>query len=105
MAKATILIVEDNATSRELMETLSWVRRNESSNLDNIRLTDEALATKEAALYQLARGDTMVELTTSGVFGRDPLGLSPRGRQAYVYAAEVLLVLIGMAAWKSYRAR
>ena len=58
------------------LENLSWVRRNESNNLDNIRLTDEALATKEARLYQLARGDTMVELTTGGVFGRDPLGLA-----------------------------
>jgi phosphotriesterase-related protein len=57
------------------LENLSWVRRNEIHSLDNIRLTDEALAIKEATLYQLARGDTMVELTTHGVFGRDPLGL------------------------------
>jgi len=57
------------------LENLSWVRLNESNNLDNVRLTDEALAAKEAKLFQLARGDTMVELTTSGVFGRDPLGL------------------------------
>ena len=57
------------------LENLSWVRLHESNNLDNVRLTDEALAAREAKLYQLARGDTMVELTTSGVFGRDPLGL------------------------------
>ena len=57
------------------LENLSWVRLNESNNLDNVRLTDGALAAREAKLYQLARGDSLVELTTSGVFGRDPLGL------------------------------
>lgn len=57
------------------LENLHWVRLNESNSLDNVRLTDGALATREAALYQLARGDTIVELTTSGEFGRDPLGL------------------------------
>jgi phosphotriesterase-related protein len=57
------------------MDNLWWVRLNESSNMDNLRLTDEQLATKEAMLYKLATGDTVVELTTTGFFGRDPLGL------------------------------
>ena len=57
------------------MDNLWWVRLHESNSLDNIRLTDEQLATKEAMVYKLATGDTIVELTTAGTFGRDPLGL------------------------------
>jgi phosphotriesterase-related protein len=57
------------------MDNLWWVRLHESNNLDNMRLTIEQLATKEAMVYKLATGDTIVELTTAGVFGRDPLGL------------------------------
>jgi phosphotriesterase-related protein len=57
------------------LDNLWWVRLNESNNLDNLRLIDEPLAIKEAMLYKLAAGGTMVEVTTPGVFGRDPLGL------------------------------
>lgn len=78
----TVHFVEPTAASeRSLayeqvrMDNLWWVRLHESSNLDNLRLTDEQLATKETMLYKLATGNTIVELTTSGVFGRDPLGL------------------------------
>jgi len=38
-------------------------------------LNDERLAIKEAMLYKLATGKTIVEVTVPGVFGRDPLGL------------------------------
>ncbi len=79
---ASVFFAEPTAASerplayeRVRLENLCWVRLNECSNIDNLRLTDEATATREAMLFQLARGDTIVELTTSGVFGRDPLGL------------------------------
>lgn len=58
------------------LENLSWVRRNDSRSLENIRLTSERLATDEMLLYKLAGGDSVVELTTGGVFGRDPVGLA-----------------------------
>jgi phosphotriesterase-related protein len=57
------------------IDNLWWVKLNESNNLDNLRLIDERLAIKEAALYKLANGKTIVEVTVPGVFGRDPLGL------------------------------
>jgi hypothetical protein len=67
---------------------------------------------QEGLLYDKAMGRTPMDLwarivvtlaligvMTAGVFfalvpGRDPLGLSERGRKLYVYAAEVLLVLL-----------
>jgi phosphotriesterase-related protein len=74
-------IEPDTAGERSLahqpvgIENLWWVRLNESKNLDNLRLIDERLAIKEALLYQLVSGKTIVEVTAPGVFGRDPLGL------------------------------
>lgn len=64
------------------LENLSWVRRNDSSSLDNIRLTSERLATDEMMLYKLNGGDSVVELTTAHVFGRDPMGLARIARAA-----------------------
>jgi phosphotriesterase-related protein len=58
------------------MDNLYWVRHHEINNLDNVKLTDEKLAIKEAMLCKLAGVDTIVELTTRGTFGRDHLGLA-----------------------------
>ncbi len=58
------------------MENLYWVRLHEANNLDNLKFTDEQLATKEVTAFKLAMGDTIVELTTRGPNGRDPLGLA-----------------------------
>jgi phosphotriesterase-related protein len=71
----------DAASERSLahqpigIDNLWWVKINESRNLDNLKLNDERLAIKEAMLYKLATGKTIVEVTVPGVFGRDPLGL------------------------------
>jgi phosphotriesterase-related protein len=58
------------------LDNLWWVRLNPLNNLDNVRYTDETLATKEAMQYRLAGGGTIVEVTTGSVLGRDPLGLA-----------------------------
>jgi phosphotriesterase-related protein len=57
------------------IDNLWWVRINESKNIDNLKLIDEGLAIKEAMLYNLASGKTLVEVTPPGIYGRDPLGL------------------------------
>jgi len=61
------------------LENLYWVRLNRSNNLDNLKLTDEQLAIKEALLYKWAGGDTIVELSIRGM-ARDPLGLARLSR-------------------------
>ena len=58
------------------LENLHWVLLNRSISLDNISITDEQLAIKEALLYKWAGGDTIVELTCSSSICRDPLGLA-----------------------------
>jgi len=57
------------------LENLSWVSLYRCNNLDNLKLTDEQLAIKEALLYKWAGGDTIVELTPKGL-ASDPLGLA-----------------------------
>jgi len=57
------------------LENLYWVKPHCQSNVDNMILTDIQLAIKEAMLYKLAGGDTIVELTNIGLH-RDPLGLA-----------------------------
>jgi phosphotriesterase-related protein len=57
------------------LENLYWVKPHCQSNVDNMKLTDIQLAIKEAMLYKLAGGDTIVELTNIGLH-RDPLGLA-----------------------------
>ena len=57
------------------LENLYWVRTHIPNNADNLKLTDEQLAIKEALLYKWAGGDTIVELTPIGL-ARDPLGLA-----------------------------
>jgi len=71
----------DAASERNLahqpvgIDNLWWVRLNESKNLDNLKLTDEKMAIKEALHYKQSAGKTLVEVTPPGVYGRDPLGL------------------------------
>jgi phosphotriesterase-related protein len=57
------------------LENLWWVRLHPLNNLDNVRFTDEQLAIKESLQYKLQGGNTIVEVTTGAVLGRDPLGL------------------------------
>jgi len=57
------------------LENLGWVTTHFVSNLDNIILTDENLAIKEALLYKWAGGNTIVEMSSIGL-ARDPLGLA-----------------------------
>lgn len=57
------------------LENLGWVRYHFLSSLDNIRLTDEELAIREALLYKHAGGNSIVELTSIGM-SRNPLGLA-----------------------------
>jgi phosphotriesterase-related protein len=77
----TCLFAEpDTARGRALarqpvaLENLSWIRRNWTSNLDNLRLDDEALAVKEALEYKLDGGRAIVDVTSIGL-ARDPVGL------------------------------
>ena len=56
------------------LENLHWVRYHYVNNLDNLVLTDEEVAIKEALHYKKAGGNTIVELTNVGL-GRDPLAL------------------------------
>ena len=79
---ATAFFVEPTeASQRKLahelvsLENLYWVKPHCLSHMDNMKLTDEQLAIKEAMLYKLAGGDTIVEMTNIGIH-RDPLGLS-----------------------------
>jgi phosphotriesterase-related protein len=57
------------------LDNLGWVRRNFSSSLDNLRLTDESVARDELALYRDAGGRTVVDPTNRGL-SRDPPALA-----------------------------
>jgi phosphotriesterase-related protein len=57
------------------IENLSWLWHNPFSSLDNLRLQDEALAIEEVMLFKKEGGNTIVELTNSGL-DRDPIGLA-----------------------------
>ena len=57
------------------LDNLSWVRRNFSSNLDNLRLLDEQVAHDELLLYRAAGGRTVVDPTNRGL-ARDPVALA-----------------------------
>jgi phosphotriesterase-related protein len=56
------------------MENIAWVRNHRTSNLDNARLDDEVLVTKEANLFKNAGGNTIAEVSSIGL-NRNPLGL------------------------------
>lgn len=70
----------DSEHERELarqpvqLNNLSWVRRNYTRNLDNMRYDDEQLAQKETLLFKEAGGGTIVDIGSVGL-GRDPEGL------------------------------
>jgi len=57
------------------IENLGWNRANRCKNVDNMKLTDESNAFKEALLYKMAGGNTIVEVSSIGL-SRDPLGLA-----------------------------
>ena len=71
----------EEASARELahqplsLENLYFVRYNCNYNLDNLRMTDENLAVKEAMRFKLAGGSSIVEMSSIGL-ARDPLGLA-----------------------------
>jgi len=56
------------------LENLYWIRKNCTSNFDNMKLDDEAVALKELALFRAAGGATIVDAGSVGL-ARDPLGL------------------------------
>lgn len=57
------------------LANLGWVRQHFSSNLDNLRLTDERLAADEILLFKHAGGCTVVDPTPK-TLARDPLALA-----------------------------
>jgi phosphotriesterase-related protein len=57
------------------LEILGWVRQNFNANLDNLRLTDERVATDEIRLFQHAGGRTVVDPTPPSL-ARDPAALA-----------------------------
>jgi phosphotriesterase-related protein len=57
------------------LENLGWIRRYWTYNRDNLRLTDEHLATEEVRRFQTAGGQTIVDVTVPGL-GRDPEALA-----------------------------
>jgi len=58
------------------LENLYWIYiYHIEKHADDIKLTDEKLAIKEALLYRWAGGDTIVEMSNIGLH-RDPLGLA-----------------------------
>jgi phosphotriesterase-related protein len=54
---------------------LEWVKHHGNNNKDNLKLADEELIIEELSKDKLFQARTIVELTTPGVFGRDPSGL------------------------------
>jgi phosphotriesterase-related protein len=63
------------------LENLYWVRLHTFSNLDNLHLADEKLATREAMLFKMAGGGTITEVTPRGALGRNPSGLARIARE------------------------
>ena len=57
------------------LANLGWVRQNFNANLDNLRLTDERVATDEILLFKAAGGHTVVDPTPRSL-GRDPHALA-----------------------------
>jgi phosphotriesterase-related protein len=57
------------------LANLGWVRQNFNANLDNLRLTDERVATDEIRLFKHAGGRTVVDPTPASL-GRDPQALA-----------------------------
>ena len=71
---------------------LGWVRRHWTSNADNLRLDDEALAIAELRAVTAAGGRTIVDATVPGI-GRDPAAL------ARISVATGLHIVMGAGAY------
>lgn len=65
---------EPLARARLAMDNLGWVRFNWTSNLDNLRIDDEAASIQEARHFRSAGGGTIVDATSIGI-GRNPPAL------------------------------
>ena len=74
------------------LENLGWIRRNWTSNADNLVLDDEALAIREVAAFAALGGRTIVDPTVPGI-GRDPSAL------ARISLATGLNVVMGAGAY------
>ena len=57
------------------LENRYWVTFNALNHADNLKLTDEQVAIKEAMMYQMAGGNSIIEVSNNGL-SRDPLGLA-----------------------------
>jgi len=57
------------------LENLFFVRYKSNYNMDNLKLTDESIAIKEAMRFKLAGGSSIVEMSSIGL-SRDPSGLA-----------------------------
>jgi len=57
------------------LENLSWVRYNMVDSLDNRMLLDEQMSIKEATLFKLHGGKSIIDQTSIGI-GRDPEALA-----------------------------
>jgi phosphotriesterase-related protein len=74
-------LLDESTTARVMskkpvsLEILGWLRFHLFENRDNLVLEDEAMAIKEACLFQRAGGKTIVDVTTWGL-GRDPHALT-----------------------------
>lgn len=67
--------VQHRAMEPITLENVGWVRYNHYSNLDNLMVLEEDVATDEARLFKRVGGGTIVDATTLGI-GRDPLALA-----------------------------
>jgi len=56
------------------LENLWWVKPHSLSSLDDLKMLDEQVAIKEAMMFKLAGGNSIVEMSNIGLC-RDPLGL------------------------------
>jgi phosphotriesterase-related protein len=74
------------------LANLGWIRRNWTSNVDNLILDDEALAIREVAAFAELGGRTIVDPTVPGI-RRDPLAL------ARISRATGLNVVMGAGAY------
>jgi phosphotriesterase-related protein len=74
------------------LANLGWIRRNWTSNADNLVLDDEALAIREVAAFAALGGRTIVDATVPGI-RRDPSAL------ARISRATGLHVVMGAGAY------
>jgi phosphotriesterase-related protein len=80
--QASVYFVEPTEASDKSMahkpvrpENLYWIKTHWLGNIDNMTLLDEDLAIKEAMMFKMAGGSTIVEMSNIGLV-RDPLALA-----------------------------